>query len=70
MRYCFDCGCEIPLYRLEMMPDTDYCIKCSDKNSEPIVARLIYSHKTAGEVFIAKGSENVRRLDREYFRNR
>jgi len=53
-----------------MMPDTDYCIKCSDKNSEPIVARLIYSHKTAGEVFIAKGSENVRRLDREYFRNR
>ena len=31
---------------------------------------MIYNHKTAGEVIIAKGGENVRRLQREYARAR
>jgi hypothetical protein len=31
---------------------------------------MIYGHKTAGEIVMAEGSENIRRLEREYFRSR
>ena len=67
---CHECGAVIPPARLEAMPDTDYCVKCADKHTEPIVGRMIYNHKTAGEVFIARGKENIRRLEREYARAR
>ena len=67
---CFDCGNEISVARLNAVPDTEYCVGCADKNAPPFVARMIYSHKTAGEVFIAKGKENVRRLNNEYARAR
>ena len=67
---CFDCGNEIPEARLDAVPDTDYCVNCADRHAPPMVARMVYSHKTAGEVFIAKGKENVRRLNREYSRSR
>jgi hypothetical protein len=68
--HCECCGKVIPPARLEALPDTKYCIDCADKNSEPFVARVIYSHKTAGELFVARGSENVRRLNNEYSRKR
>jgi hypothetical protein len=55
---------------MEAMPDTDYCVNCADKHTEPVVGRMIYNHKTAGEVIIAKGKENIRRLNREYVRAR
>ena len=67
---CHDCQEEISEIRLEAVPDTCYCVKCADKHSDPVVARMIYSHKTAGEVIIARGKENVRRLNREYSRAR
>tara|TARA_R110001583_G_scaffold24366_1_gene88947 strand:+ start:1454 stop:1663 length:210 start_codon:yes stop_codon:yes gene_type:complete len=67
---CFDCGNEIPEARLDAVPDTDYCVNCADRHAPPMVARMVYNHKTAGEVFIAKGKENVRRLNREYERAR
>jgi len=67
---CYDCENEISPARLEALPDTNYCVKCADKHAAPVVARMIYSHKTAGELFIATGSENVRRLNREYSRAR
>ena len=67
---CFDCGSEIPEARLQAVPDTDYCVKCADKHTEPVVGRMIYNHKTAGEVIIARGKENIRRLNREYARSR
>ena len=67
---CHDCGEKISEMRLQAVPDAEYCIKCADKNSEPFVARLIYNQKTAGEVFLARGKENVRRLNREYARAR
>jgi len=66
---CIDCGNEIPDARLEIL-DTEYCVNCADKHAPPVVARMIYSHKTAGEVFIARGKENVRRLNNEYARAR
>jgi hypothetical protein len=67
---CLDCGTTIPESRLEWCPDTEYCVDCADQNSEPIVARVIYSHKCDCDLFIAKGKENVRRLNREYARAR
>lgn len=67
---CLDCGNPIHEARLEALPGTEYCVNCSDKNSTPIIARVIYSHKCDSELFIAKGKENVRRLDREWARAR
>lgn len=69
-RLCVHCSCEIPEVRLEILPDTTSCVSCSEKNPPKMVARMIYNHKTAGEVIVAKGSENVRRLQREYARAR
>jgi len=31
---------------------------------------MIYSHKTAGELFVARNTEDIRRLEREYRRAR
>ena len=47
---CLDCENQIPPARLEAMPDADYCVNCADKHAAPVVARMIYSHKTAGEL--------------------
>ena len=68
--HCLECGVQIPKMRLDAMPDTDYCVRCADKHTEPVVGRMIYNHTTAGEVIIAKGKENIRRLNREYARAR
>jgi len=69
-RLCVHCSTEIPSTRLEILPYTTSCVSCSEKNPPKVVARMIYNHKTAGEVIIAKGGENVRRLEREYWRSR
>ena len=70
MIYCNDCGEKINSVRLEILPDTEYCVNCSKNHKQPMVARMIYNHKTAGEVIIAKGKENIRLLNREYTRAR
>jgi hypothetical protein len=70
MPKCNDCKCEIPAIRLQAVPDAEYCVKCADKHMPMVKCRIIYSHKTAGELFVAHGSENIRRLDREYARGR
>lgn len=70
MQKCCDCSNIIPPARLDVFPDTEYCVNCADKHTPPVRARIIYSHKTAGELFVAKGKENIRRLDREYTRAR
>ena len=67
---CVNCGNTIPDVRLEACPETVYCVNCADKHAQPFIARMIYGHKTAGDVIIAKGKENVRRLNREYTRAR
>jgi len=67
---CLDCGSQIPPARLELLPDTEYCVKCADKHTFKSVARIIYSHKADCELFIAKSKEDARRLDREYARAR
>ena len=67
---CFDCQMEIPQARLDALPDTEYCVHCADNYTERVVGRMIYSHKTAGELVLARGKENIRRLNREYARAR
>lgn len=67
---CYDCGAIIPPERIEVMPDTRFCVKCVDKHIPPVVARMIYAHKTAGDIVIARGKENIRLLDRGYARSR
>ena len=67
---CSDCGDKISGARLSILPETEYCVECASKHIQPVVARMIYSHKTAGEVIVARGKENVRRINREYTRAR
>jgi hypothetical protein len=67
---CVDCGCNIPPERLDILPDVEYCLNCADNHIEPVKGYMIYPHKTGGELFIARGNENIRRLKREYARAR
>jgi len=67
---CSDCGDKISGARLAVLPQTEYCVGCASKHIQPVIARMIYSHKTAGEVIVARGRENIRRLNREYQRAR
>ena len=67
---CLVCGNQIPAARLELLPDTEWCVKCADKHTFKSVARIIYSHKADCELFIAKSKEDARRLNREYARAR
>ena len=67
---CSECGEKIHSARLQCLPNTEFCIDCAEKNTQPYIARMIYSHKTAGEVIIARGKEQIRLLDREYNRAR
>lgn len=67
---CFDCGENISEARLEALPDTEYCVNCSDKHTFKYQARMIYPHKTGGEIFIARTKEGARRLERESSRGR
>lgn len=67
---CFDCGNEIPDLRLEFFPDTEYCVDCVDKHTFKSVPRIIFSHKSDCELFIARSAEDARRLNREYARAR
>jgi hypothetical protein len=67
---CEHCGSPIPQERLEALPNTTMCKPCSENNPAPFLARMIYSHKTAGELFVARNTEDIRRLEREYRRAR
>jgi hypothetical protein len=70
MRNCEECGEGIPAARLEFLPDTEYCVKCSDNHTFRYVARQIFPHKTGGDLFVARTKEGARRLERECSRGR
>jgi hypothetical protein len=67
---CQDCGQPISPARLELLPDTEYCVKCSDAHTFKYVAHMIYPHKTGGDLFVARTQEGARRLTREAIRGR
>jgi len=71
MTRCTTCGDIIPQERLDFFPDgIDYCVKCADIHTPVRVCRVIYPHKTGGELFVAEGKQNIDKLNREYRRAR
>jgi hypothetical protein len=70
MRTCIKCQKEIPISRLEILPETEHCTMCSV--TKKVVARNIYSHKTGFDTFIVPGDDKnkVHMLMREYNRGR
>ena len=40
---CLDCGDKISGPRLAILPETEYCVDCSSKHIQPVIARMIYS---------------------------
>lgn len=63
-RKCEECGVEIPVGRLQALPDTTTCIKHSTVTGK--MAYTVYSHKTAPEIVIVdeSDSEAIRLADR------
>lgn len=70
---CDECGTEIPVERLEAVPDTRYCVKCADKHGpKPKVGFMVFGHKTAPELVMIDGDdeESLRRARNADERNR
>jgi len=69
IRYCEVCKKQIPEERLEALPDTWRCVKCSNETKTQGVVE--YGHKTAGVILILpKDSEQRRQVLRAYRRAR
>ena len=67
---CHDCNTTIPQARLDAAPGTRYCVRCAPAHTPRVLGRMIWPHKTGGELIVAVGDENIRRLNREYARAR
>ena len=64
MRVCKHCQAAIPVERLEIIPNTEECVKCS--SVQKVVGFMDFGHKTGGE-FVAvdpRNKENLRRAIR------
>ena len=63
-RLCDTCGQQIPAARLEALPNTTTCIKCS--RVVTFVGFMDWAHKTAPELVMVNGddTENLRRARR------
>jgi len=71
--FCTECGKEIPKERMEALPTTTKCVKCSDV--KPYFGLVDYPHKTGSYVVIIDpnengAKENIRRAKRIYTRAR
>lgn len=64
---CRICQTEIPKERLEAI-NTDTCINCSQEPKK--VCYMDYYHKTAPEMVVVSGKENIRRAERVFRRKR
>lgn len=64
MLTCRICNAIIPQERLEAIPDTTTCVKCSDVQAYK--GYLVFGHKTGGECVLVnpKNKEAVRQADR------
>lgn len=52
MSVCLDCRGEIPVERLEHLPDTEYCVNCAPNYETRKVGFMVFDHKTAPELVI------------------
>jgi hypothetical protein len=69
-RICDTCSEEIPQARLEAIPETTTCVKCS--REEKRVGFMDWYHKTAPELVMVStdNKENLRRAQRVNARSR
>lgn len=67
---CEVCQQPIPAERLEALPETTTCVKCSRVKAK--VCLPLYSHKTAAELVVidAEDTEAVRLARRAHYRSR
>lgn len=70
MRECFRCKEVIPSERLEILPDTHTCVKCS--GVQKYVGAMIFDHKTAPRLAYVRpeNAEAVNTLKRFINRSR
>ena len=70
MKKCICCDCEIPVERIEILPHTQHCVKCSTEPKK--VGYNDFYHKTAPELCIVDptNKEDLRRAKRQYWRRR
>lgn len=64
MAKCKNCEKKIPKARLEVLPDTDTCVGCSE--AKPMMGFMDWAHKTAPELVMVNPAdkENLRRAKR------
>lgn len=67
---CVFCGEGIPPERLEVLPDTQTCVKCTTEAKKLCVPS--YPHKTGGTIIVidAEDKETIRRAQIQYRRTR
>lgn len=70
MRICAKCGNTIPRGRIEALPHTTTCVRCSDVKA--FVGFMDWGHKTAPEIVLvpAEDREGLRRAQRINCRSR
>jgi len=61
--FCTECGKRIPKKRLEILPETKVCVRCSDV--KPLVGITVWD-KTTPELLMvaAEEAKSLRRLER------
>ncbi len=69
-RFCSECDREIPQARLEILPDTETCVRCSKVKKKTVFP--VFSHKTAPEMVVidSDDTESVRLAERAHHRER
>jgi hypothetical protein len=60
MRYCKSCDIEIPSARLKLLPNTQYCVKCSDESKWTAVH--VIHHKTGNEIEVVKNPDTAKQF--------
>lgn len=45
---CEECGTKIPQERLKILPNTKYCIKCSDAHDDSVIDIEYVTSKSSG----------------------
>jgi hypothetical protein len=70
--YCKACDNKISKARLEVLPNTEYCIECADKHTADFKGFMVFSHKTAPELIKIPltNSEAIRQAERANARAR
>lgn len=47
---CEGCRQPIPEARLQAVPEATHCVRCQAQKDVRVKARVVYDHKTAGEI--------------------